>query len=112
MKAAFSLSREQIAVLADGMASAMRTSTMIVDGLGVTGVERRALLDSAAHRVRASLAGALRQGGCPEDAIEEWVATIIAALEKPAPRPVPAIVIRGGEISLAGARGDEEDDAA
>jgi hypothetical protein len=101
MKHPFSLTREQIAVLADGMASAMRTATMVVDGLGATGVERRALLDSAAHRVRASLAGALRQNGCPASEVEGWLATIIAALEKPAPRPAPAIVITG-EINLRG----------
>jgi hypothetical protein len=105
MTGPFSLTREQIAVLAEGMASAMRTATMIVDGLGVSGVERRALLDSAAHRVRASVAGALRQGGCPEVEVEGWLATIIAALEKPAPRPAAAIVIHGGEISLTEERG-------
>jgi hypothetical protein len=101
----FSLSREQVNFIADGMAAALRTAEVILDGLGVTGAARAADLELAWVKIVAQARVALRNGGCPDGEAEGWLDTIRAAVHRrrptpPQPRPVPAIVITGGEINL------------
>jgi hypothetical protein len=115
----FSLTREQVNVIADSMAAALRTAEMIADGLGMVGAVKQEALEEAWAKILAQARVALRTGGCPDGEAEGWLDTIRAAIhrQRPSPplgqpRPAAAIVIRGGEINLAGARADEEDDAA
>jgi hypothetical protein len=113
-RARFSLSREQVNVIADSMAAALRTAEMIADGLGMVGAVKQGAIEEAWAKIIAQARMALRNGGCPDGEAEGWLDTIRAAIHRrrpSAPRPAPAIVITAGEISLAGAR-TEEDDAA
>jgi hypothetical protein len=107
MTAPFSLSREQVNAIADSMAAALRTAEMIADGLGMTGAVKKGALEEAWAKILAQARAALRNGGCPDGEAEGWLDTIRAAIHRQRstphlsqPRPVPAIVITGGEINL------------
>lgn len=106
-RARFSLSREQVNVIADGMAAALRTAEMIADGLGMAGAVKQGALEEAWAKILGQLRAALRNGGCPDGEAEGWLDTIRAAIhrQRPTPplsqpRPAAGIVIHDDVIDL------------